>query len=206
MGQRAETWGRRMLSRFVPTNLIEQLRQPRGIIISGVGLVLISLLANSAGLAIFISALVVPTSVLVDLKRRNLFDVEPWWAIAAMAGVGAIAALFLTLLNVLLLKQFEDVSDPFNKCCGVFLGRANLDIPDPGGLSIVAVGIVLPVLAAFLTAAGPLYLKQQPRFNDEVMDGVTLGAAAGGGYAAAAAILYFWPLVNGSPGFGGSVS
>jgi len=38
------------------------------------------------------------------------------------------------------------------------------------------------------------------------MDGVTLGAAAGGGYAAAAAILYFWPLVNGSPNLGGSVS
>jgi hypothetical protein len=86
------------------------------------------------------------------------------------------------------------------------MGRANLDIPNPGGLSVVAVGVVLPILAAFLTAAGPLYLKQQPRFSDEVMDGVTLGAAAGGGYAAAAAILYFWPLVNGSPGLGGSVS
>jgi len=195
-----------MFSRLVPTNLIAQLRQPRGIVVSGSILVLISLLANNAGLAIFISALVVPTAVLVDLKRRNLFDVEPWWAVTAMAVSGAIAALFITLLNILLLKQFEDESDPFSRCCGVFLGRVNLDVPEPGGLSVVAVGVVIPVIAAFLTAAGPLYLKQQPRFSDEVMDGVTLGAAAGGGYAATSAILYFWPLFTDSSSLAGSVS
>lgn len=195
-----------MFSRFVPRDMVTHLRQPRGIIAAGATLVLLSLLANSAGLAIFISALVVPTAVLVDLKRRNLFDVEPWWAIVAMLGAGAISALFISLLSILLLKQFEDETDPFTSCCGVFLGQVNLDIAEPGGLSVIAVGIVLPVIGAFLTAAGPLYLRQQPRFSDEVMDGVTLGAAAGGGYAATAAIIYFWPLINDSSDLGGSVS
>jgi hypothetical protein len=112
----------------------------------------------------------------------------------------------VTLLNILLLKQFEDEADPSTNCCGVFLGRVNLDVPDAGALSIVAVGLVLPLLAEVLKAAGPLYLRQQPRYRNEVMDGATLGAAAGGGYAAAAAILYFWPLIDGSADLGGSVS
>lgn len=195
-----------MLNRVVPADLRQVLNRPRGVIALGALLVVFSLLANSAGLAIFIAALVVPTAVLLDLSKRDLFDVEPWWAPLAMGAAGAAAGLFITLLNTLLLKQFEDESDPFTRCCGVFLGRVNLDVPSAGALSIITVGLVLPVLAEVLKAAGPLYLRQQPRFANEVMDGVTLGAAAGGGYAVAISILYFWPLVNGSPDLGGSVS
>jgi hypothetical protein len=195
-----------MLNRVVPADLRQNLNRPRGVIAIGALLVVLSLLANSAGLAIFIAALIVPTAVLIDLSKRDLFDVEPWWALLAMGAAGAAAGLFITLLNTLLLKQFEDETDPFARCCGVFLGRVNLDIPSAGALSIITVGLVLPILAEVLKAAGPLYLKQQPRFSNEVMDGVLLGAAAGGGYAVATAILYFWPLVNGSPDLGGSVS
>ncbi|MEA2586333.1 MAG: hypothetical protein QOF33_4418 [Thermomicrobiales bacterium] len=195
-----------MVNRIVPGNLRERISNPRGIIAGGALLVVLALLADSPGLAIFISALVVPTAVLIDLVRRDLFDIEPWWAPLSMGAAGAGAGLFVTLLNTLLLKQFEDEADPFNRCCGVFLGRVNLDVREAGALSMIAVGLVLPILAEVLKAAGPLYLRQQPRFSNEVMDGVTLGAAAGGGYAAAAAILYFWPLVNGSPHLGGSVS
>jgi RsiW-degrading membrane proteinase PrsW (M82 family) len=195
-----------MLNRIVPTTLRQSAGQPRGIIAGGALLVVLALLANSAGLAIFIAALVVPTAVLIDLGRRDLFEVEPWWAPLGMGAAGAAAGIFVTLSNILLLKQFENETDPFNQCCGVFLGRVNLEVRDPGALSMVGVGLILPILAEVLKAAGPLYLRQQPRFSNEVMDGVTLGAAAGGGYAAAAAILYFWPLVNGSPHLGGSAS
>src|SRR5215217_1806773 len=195
-----------MRNRFLQTEFRQRVSRPRGIIAVGALLVLLSLLANSAGLAIFFAALVVPTAVLIDLSQRDLFEVEPRWAPLAMGAAGAAAGLFITLLNALLLKQFEDEIDPSTSCCGVFLGQVNLDIRDAGALSIVAVGFVLPILAEILKAAGPVYLRQQPRFSNEVMDGVTLGAAAGGGYAAAAAILYFWPLVNGSPNLGGSVS
>lgn len=195
-----------MLNRIVPADLRQNASRPRGIIAIGALLVVLALLANSAGLAIFIAALVAPTAVLIDLSQRDLFDVEPWWGPLTVGATGAVAGLFITLLNTLLLKQFEDETDPFNQCCGVFLGRVNLDVGSAGALSIIAVGMVLPVLAEVLKAAGPLYLRQQPRFSNEVMDGVTLGAAAGGGYAVATAILYFWPLVNGSPHLGGSVS
>jgi hypothetical protein len=195
-----------MLNRVVPANLRQNLNRPRGIIAIGALLVVLSLLANSPGLAIFIAAMIVPTAVLIDLSKRDLFDVEPWWAPLAMGVTGAAAGLFITLLNTLLLKQFEDETDPFNRCCGVFVGRVNLEVPNVGALSIITVGLVLPILAEVLKAAGPLYLRQQPRFSNEVMDGVTLGAAAGGGYAVATAILYFWPLVNGSPDLGGSIS
>ncbi|HEY7035307.1 MAG TPA: zinc ribbon domain-containing protein [Thermomicrobiales bacterium] len=195
-----------MLNRIVPANFREAAGQPRGILAGGAVLVVLALLANSAGLAIFIAALVVPTAVLNDLGRRDLSEVEPWWAPVSMGVAGAVAGIFITLLNILALKQFEDETDPFNQCCGVFLGRVDLDVRHPGALSFVAVGLILPIVAEILKAAGPLYLRQQPRFNNEVMDGVTLGAAAGGGYAAAAAILYFWPLVDGSTHPGGSAS
>lgn len=195
-----------MLSRIVPENLRAMAGQPRGIIAGGALLVVLSLLANSAGLAIFIAALVIPVAVLIDLSRRDLFDVEPWWAPLSMGVTGAVVGIFVTLCNVLLLKQFEKEADPSSRCCGVFLGRVNLDVRDPGLLSLISVGLILPVVAEILKAIGPFYLRQQPRFNNEVMDGATLGAAAGGGYAAAAAILYFWPLASGSSNLGGSAS
>jgi RsiW-degrading membrane proteinase PrsW (M82 family) len=195
-----------MLNRIVPAAVRDAARQPRGVVAGGALLVVLALLANSPGLAIFISALVAPTAVLIDLGRRDLFEVEPWWALLAMGVAGAAAGLFVTLCNIMLLEQFEDEAAPFNRCCGVFLSRVNLDVSHPGALSVIAVGLVLPILAEILKAAGPLYLRQQSRFANEVMDGVTLGAAAGGGYAAAAAIVYFWPLVNGSSNLGGSAS
>jgi RsiW-degrading membrane proteinase PrsW (M82 family) len=180
--------------------------EPRGVIVGGAILILLALLLNSAGLAIFIAALVVPIAVLIDLSRRDLFEIEPWWSVLAMGATGAVAAIFISLFNVFLLKQFESETDPSKQCCGVFLGRVNLDFGSTGAASMIFIGFFLPLVAEALKIAGPLYLRQQPRFRNEVMDGLTLGAAAGGGYAAAAAILYFWPLVNDSPSLGGSVS
>jgi RsiW-degrading membrane proteinase PrsW (M82 family)/ribosomal protein L32 len=195
-----------MLRRLVPTNLRESVERPRGVLAVGAALIVFSLLANSAGLAIFIAALVVPIAIMIDLARRDLVEAEPWWAPLLMGVFGAVAALFVTLSNILLLKQFEDEADPVKTCCGVFLGRVNLDVRHVGALSVITVGFILPIVAEILKAAGPLYLRQEARFQNEVMDGITLGAAAGGGYAAAAAIVYFWPFVNGSPNLGGSVS
>lgn len=195
-----------MFSRYSTKRLRQAISEPRGVIVGGLVLILLALLANSAGLAIFIAALVVPIAVLIDLARRDLFEIEPWWSVLAMGATGAVAAIFIQLVNILLLKQFESETDPSRQCCGVFVGRVNLDFGSAGGGSMILVGFLLPLLAEGLKIAGPVYLRQQPRFRNEVMDGLTLGAAAGGGYAAAAAIIYFWPLVNGSPSLGGSVS
>jgi RsiW-degrading membrane proteinase PrsW (M82 family) len=195
-----------MANRFLPTNLRGTTARPRNIVWLGALLVVVALLLNSAGLAIVIAALVAPIAVLVDLSRRDLVETEPWWSPLAMAAVGAVVALFVTLLNILVLRQFESETDPSSHCCGLFLGKVDLEVRDPGVVSYFLVGLLLPVAAEVLKAAAPLYLRQQPRFRNEVMDGVTLGAAVGGGYAAAAAIVYFWPLVNGSHHLGGSVS
>lgn len=195
-----------MLNRYSLGQIRRAVGEPRGVIVGGLVLILLSLLLNSAGLAIFIAALVVPIAVLMDLARRDLFEIEPWWSVLAMGATGAVAAVFITLVNILLLKAFETEVDPSKECCGVFVGRVNLDFGSAGALSMIFVGLFLPLIAEALKVAGPIYLRQQPRFRNEVMDGLTLGAASGGGYAAAAAILYFWPLVNGSPSLGGSVS
>jgi RsiW-degrading membrane proteinase PrsW (M82 family) len=195
-----------MFSRFSLSRLRQALAEPRGVVIGGAVLILLALLGNSAGLAIFIAALVVPIAVLIDLARRDLFEIEPWWSVLAMGAAGAFAGLFVQLLTIFLLKQFESETDPSRQCCGVFVGRVNLDFGSAGAVSMVIVGVIIPLLGEALKIAGPMYLRQQPRFRNEVMDGLTLGAASGGGFAAATAIIYFWPLVNGSPSLGGSVS
>src|SRR5215216_301283 len=54
-----------MRNRFLQTEFRQRVSRPRGIIAVGALLVLLSLLANSAGLAIFFAALVVPTALLL---------------------------------------------------------------------------------------------------------------------------------------------
>src|SRR6266536_5780064 len=117
-----------MRNRLGLDRLRELTGSPRGIITAGSFLVVLALLLNSAGLAIFVAALVVPIAGLIDLAKRDLFEVEPWWATLGVAAMGAIAAIFITLINVLFLKQFETETDPYNQCCGIFYGRVNLDI------------------------------------------------------------------------------
>ncbi|MER3439685.1 MAG: hypothetical protein C4346_19990, partial [Chloroflexota bacterium] len=111
----------------------------------------------------------------------------------------AISGLFVSLLTILALKQFESEIDPARQCCGVFASRVNLEVPHAGPVSVLFVGLLLPLVAELLKLTGPLFLRQQAAFRNEVMDGAILGAASGGGYAVAAAIVYFWPLLQNDP-------
>jgi hypothetical protein len=57
-------------------------------------------------------------------------------------------------------------------------------------------GLLLPALAEVVKLAAPVFLRQWPEFRNEVMDGITLGAASGGAFAAGTAIVHFWPVIT----------
>ena len=61
-------------------------------------------------------------------------------------------------------------------------------------------------LALIASAAIPVFMRRWPSLRNEVMDGVTLGAAAGGGFAAATTIVHFWPAILRDQNPGGSIS
>lgn len=172
------------------------LARPRSVVWAGVAAVVLALLSDSAGLAVIIASFIVPATILLDLNQRDVFEDEPWqWLIIAGA-FGALSGLFVSLLNILAVKQFENEVDPARQCCGLFVTRVNIDLPHVGAASTLFVGFLLPVIAELLKLLGPLFLRQQVMFRNEVMDGAILGAASGGGYAVAAAIVYFWPLLQ----------
>jgi RsiW-degrading membrane proteinase PrsW (M82 family) len=161
--------------------------------------VILALLLDSAGLAVIIASFIVPATILLDLSQRDVFEDEPWQWLVIAGAFGAISGLFVSLLNILAVKQFEAEIDPARQCCGLFVTRVNLEVPHVSALSTVFVGFLLPIVAELLKLSGPLFLRQQVAFRNEVMDGAILGAASGGGYAVAAAIVYFWPLLQNDP-------
>lgn len=182
----------------------EAVVRPYTAIVVGGCAAVVALLFDSVGLAILIASLILPVAVLLEMSRRDLFESEPWGWVAISAGFGAIAGVFIGLLNIILLKQFERETDPAFTCCGPMMSRVNLDIADAGAASILVVGIIVPIIGEVLKVAGPLFVRQQSAFRNEVMDGVLLGSASGGAFAAAAAITYFWPVIQ-EDRLGGSV-
>jgi RsiW-degrading membrane proteinase PrsW (M82 family) len=173
--------------------------RPSSVIWAGVVAVVLALLLDSAGLAVIIASFIVPVAILIDLSHRDVFEQEPWQWLVTAGAFGAVSGLFVSLLTILALKQFESEIDPARQCCGLFASRVNLEVPNAGPLSILLVGLLLPIVAELLKLSGPLFLRQQATFRNEVMDGAILGAASGGGYAVATAIVYFWPLLQNDP-------
>jgi len=67
-------------------------------------------------------------------------------------------------------------------------------------------GVIIPAIVVIACAIAPVFLRRWPVMRNEVMDGVTLGAAAGSGYAAATAVVHYWPAIVQGQNPGGDVS
>jgi hypothetical protein len=165
------------------------------IIAIGVGLVLLAMLAGSAGLAILIGIFIVPVVILRYLSAVDLFEREPWWGIGSSAGAGLFGGLVIGGIGHYITDSLWIENAPLRVGAAGFAGEA-ADHAGRAPLSVLFLcGLLLPAIAEAAKLAAPIFLRQWPFFRNEVMDGITLAAAAGGGFAAGTAIVHFWPVI-----------
>jgi hypothetical protein len=179
---------------------------PARVAIAGGLLALLSLLANNAGLAIIIASLVIPTAGLVELSRRDLFEHEPRWSSPAMLAWGVVVGIVMATIGAMIAAEWWIDGAPLHVGAAGFGGAAADREGTPGVLVLLFNGVILPALGVVFAAMGPYAMRRFPEFRNEVMDGVTLGAAAGCGLATGSTIVFVWPIISGDRPNGGSVA
>jgi hypothetical protein len=166
------------------------------IVAIGLALVLISMLAGSAGLAILIGIFILPVAILRYLSSIDLFEREPLWGIASAAGAGLFGGLVVGGIGHFIIDRLWIENAPLRVGAAGFAGKA----ADQAGVAPFSVlllsGLLLSAVAEAVKLAGPVFLRQWPFFRNEVMDGITLSAASGGAFAAGTAIVHFWPVIT----------
>lgn len=179
---------------------------PSAIAVVGSILAVIVLLANEPGLAIIVASLVIPTTAIVELARRDAFEDEPVWSSPAMIGWGVLAGVAMAIIASVIASEWWITGAPLHVGAAGFGGAAADRAGTPGVIVLLMNGIVLTAAGLTLAAIGPYALRRFPIFRNEVMDGVTLGVAAGSGLATGTTIVYVWPIVSGDEARGGTVA
>jgi ribosomal protein L32 len=122
-------------------------------------------------IALIAAALLLPLIVVLYLIDVDVYEEEPLWAISLTIVWGAITGAGFGVLALHIAPSAVDV---------VVHGNSR---------SVVGQGLVLPFAGLIVLLAGPLALLRYPRFND-VLDGVTFGAATAAAFGGAQAIAY----------------
>jgi hypothetical protein len=143
----------------------------------GAGLILVLTLLGFFPVALVASAVLVPLLMILYVWVVDIYEDEPisiigftmLWGVAA----GLIYALIVRALPA---------------------GGTGFGASDAGSIAIN--GVLMPVLAALMMLAGPLFLLPQRRFND-VLDGATFGAASAVAFAGTNVIVQALPILGG---------
>ena len=142
----------------------------------GIGLIGGLTLAGLYPVAVGVAAAVVPALILVYLLAVDVYEGEPVTVLAATLLWGVVTG-------------------------GLFaLGTAGVASVTPGApqtaANVLFRGVGLPVLGGAIALLGPLLLLRRPAFND-VLDGVTFGAAAGSAFIGAQTLVSAVDLLSG---------
>jgi ribosomal protein L32 len=168
--------------------------------------VLVSLLLNNSGIAILLSVFLVPVLTLLYLTDLDLFEREPWPAILGALGAGAILGLLFGTIGAWLTGAFWIEGATFYAGAAGYAARFAEAEGAPPFIWLVLGGVVIPAIVVIACAIAPVFMRRWPVLRNEMMDGVTLGAATGSGYAAATAVVHFWPAIVQGQSPGGDVS
>lgn len=122
-------------------------------------------------MALIAAALLLPLLVVLYLIDVDVYEGEPPWAVAFTMLWGALAGVGFGLLALQIAPSAVDL---------VVHGNSQY---------LVRQGLILPFAGLFVVLVGPLLLLRYHRFND-VLDGVTFGAAAAAAFGGAEAITY----------------
>lgn len=168
--------------------------------------VLVALLLNNAGIAILLSVFLVPVLTLLYLTDLDLFEREPWPAILGALGAGAVIGILFGTIGAWLTGAFWIEGASFYAGAAGYGARFAESAGSPPIGWILLGGVVIPAIVVIACAIAPVFMRRWPVLRNEIMDGVTLGAATGSGYAAATAVVHYWPAIVHGQNPGGDVS
>lgn len=195
-----------MFARLRSTINADRMISPVGIALTGFAIAVIALLANNPGVAIVVASLVIPAVLLTELPRRDLVGPEPRWGSLAVLGWGIAVGIVIATVASAISAEWWVKGAALHVGAAGFGGAAAdaAGAPDVGVLLFN--GILLPALAVALAAIGAYAMRRYAVYRNEVMDGVTLGVAAGCGLATGSTIIFVWPMLSGTPVAGDSVA
>lgn len=151
-------------------------------VILGVSLVLLAGLGllRLTGPAIAVAVLAVPLLYLVYLYEVEVYEDEPVLVIGATFAVGLLLGIPWALITGPLVMQ-------------QLIGNL---ATGPSAASLLAAGIVLPLLAQLLMLVGPLIVYMIRRGYDEALDGFTFGVACALGFTLSSTLVELWPALT----------
>lgn len=142
----------------------------------GIGLVGGLTLAGLYPVALGVAAAIVPALIVVYVYAVDVYEDEPLPVLGATVLWGVVTGALFGIVS------------------------ANLATVTPGAAVTPADaalrGVALPVLGAAVALVGPLFLVRRPAFND-VLDGVTFGAASGSAFLGAQTLAGAADLLSG---------
>ncbi len=167
----------------------------RRVMATGIVLALVSLLANSGGLALIVLSAIVPVLIVITLTQHDVFEKESNLLIAAVGVGGAIVGIVLSLLSAWIQwSQWFDTG-VLNFGAAGFGGRFADEAGSAPFIVWFMVGLVVPVVALAGIAGIPIAMRRWPQFRNEVMDGMILTGASAAGFSIGASIVYWWPMI-----------
>ncbi|CAN5549174.1 hypothetical protein BH24ACT5_BH24ACT5_05250 [soil metagenome] len=150
-----------------------------------VAAVVVPVVAAAAGLvsfAVVAAAVAIPAVFAVYLYDVNEWDDQPVPVVlGTIVLAGVLGAAAIRLVEALVL-------DPAT--------RLTLDSSSGASRSILAFGVIAPVLAIVAGLLGPVGLASRSRFDD-LLDGLTFGAVAGAAYAAGETLVMHRGVLDG---------
>ena len=163
----------------------------------GAALVLLALLANSGGLALIVGAALLPIILVYAFTELDVYEPEPPLLIAGVGLAGALVGAILGWIGSWVVERNWFATGILNYGAAGFGGRFAADAGAPPFAVWAIDGVLLPLVAILAIVGIPTTLRQSMALRNEIMDGLTLGAAVGGGVALGSAMVFAAPMVGG---------
>lgn len=185
------------LQQFIhPTMHLAWTTSHRLVLLGGALLMLLALLANSAGIALIVASAIVSILIVLSLSGQDVFEHESGLLITGVGVIGGIIGIVIGTLGSWLTSSNWFDSGQLNYGAAGFGGRfANGAGAAPFSVWFLN-GLILPLLALAAIAVAPVALRRMPQFRNEVMDGVILVGASAAGFAIGTALIYWGPMLG----------
>ncbi len=168
----------------------------RLVLLGGSLLILLALLASSAGLALIIASSIVSILIVLSLTRQDVFEHESAAQLTGIGLIGGIIGIIIGTLGSWLTSSSWFDSGRLNYGAAGFGGR----FADAAGSAPFTVwflnGLIFPLIALAAIAVAPVALRRMPQFRNEVMDGVILVGASAAGFNIGTTLVFWAPMLG----------